>query len=223
MLHPHAVRRHDALWLGAALLALALLVALRLVVIGDVHAQIAIGWPTPPPGPRFVPPSSEAVAADARVPVALQGGEVVLVRPSWPGTIPLVPPIPSTAVRFTRGTGGPPLDLRIDAGTYAEGIQLRVTPRDPPATTDGTALWAFDLAAFDLDARLIAEPPQRPIRLQIPTGAFTAAGLEGKHLLFATLVDEELRWIVTEFDAARQVLTTRLAQLGTVVLVNDTP
>ena len=98
-----------------------------------------------------------------------------------------------------------------------------MSPRDPPTAADRTALWAFGLAAFDLDARPIADPPQRPIRLQVPAGAFTAAGLDGKHLLFAMLVDGELRWIVTEFDAAAQVLTTRLAHLGTVVLVNDAP
>ena len=50
MPHPHPRRRENALWLGAALLAIAALTTLRLVVIGDVHAQTIVGWPTPPPG-----------------------------------------------------------------------------------------------------------------------------------------------------------------------------
>ena len=224
MPHLHVPRRDNVLWLGAALLAVAALGTLRLVVIGDVHAQTDVGWPTPPPGPGFARPLPEAVLADVRVQAPSLGGELALVPPDWPGAIPLIPPVPSTNVRFTTGTGGPLVTLRIDAGTYAEGVQLRATPADPPAgLPSGTALWAFDLKAFDLDAKPLTLSPQRPIRLRVSAEAFTAAGIRGEHLLFAILKGEELRWLVTGFDASQQLLTTRLASLGTIVLVNDAP
>ncbi|MCH8847581.1 MAG: hypothetical protein J4N31_01085 [Chloroflexi bacterium] len=218
------MRRDNVLWLGAALLALAALVAFRLVVIGDVLAQSGPAWPTPPPGPAFALPSQDAVRANVRVPASGPDGELVLVRPDWPGVIPLIPPVPSTDVTFTTGTGGPAVTLRIDAGTYAEGVQLRATPASPPAGLGGgTALLAFDLEAFDLDARPLRSLPQRPIRLQLSAEAFTAAGIRGEYLLFAMAEGDGVRWLVTAFDASRQLLTTRLASLGTIVLVNAAP
>ncbi len=218
------LRRDNVLWLGAALLALAALVAFRLVVIGDVFAQTGVGWPTPPPGPAFALPPQDAVLADVRTPATGPDGELALVRPDWPGVIPLIPPVPSTDVVFAAGTGGPAVTLRIDAGTYAEGVQLRATPALPPAgLRGGTALFAFDLEAFDLDARPLASLPQRPIRLQVSAEAFTAAGIRGERLLFAIVEGDGVRWLVTGFDASRQLLTTRLTSLGTIVLVNDTP
>ena len=224
MPHPHVLRRDNVLWLGAALLALAALVTLRLAVIGDAHAQTAVGWPTPPPGPAFAPPLREAVLADVRVPASSPDGELALVRPDWPGPVPLIPPVPSTEVTFTTGTGGLPVTLRIDAGTYAEGVQLRATPASPPAGLGGgTALFAFDLEGFDLDAQPLTLPPQRPVRLRVSAEPFTAAGISGEHLLFAVLEGDGLRWLVTEFDASQQLLTTRLASLGTIILVNDAP
>ena len=217
------LRRDNVLWLGALLLALAALGTLRLAVIGDVHAQAA-DWPTPPPGPAFALPPQDAVLANVRVPATGPGGELALVRPDWPGTIPLIPPVPSSEVTFTTGTGGPAVTLRIDAGTYAEGVQLRATPARPPAGLGGgTALFAFDLEAFDLDARPLAALPQRPIRLRVSAEAFTGAGIRGEHLLFAVMEGDGPRWLVTEFDASRQLLTTRLASLGTIILVDDTP
>ena len=224
MLDQHLLRRDNVLWLGAALFTLAALVTFRLVVIGDVLAQTGPAWPTPPPGPAFALPPQDAVLADVRVPVPRQGGDVALVRPDWPGTIPLIPPVPSSDVVFTTGTGGPAVTLRIDAGTYAEGVQLRATPAAPPTGLGGgTALFAFDLEAFDLDARPLTLPPQRPIRLQVSAAAFTGAGIQGERLLFAVLEGDGVRWLVTGFDASRQTLTTRLASLGTIILVNDTP
>lgn len=220
----HVLRRDNVLWLGAALLALAALVAFRLVVIGDVLAQSGPAWPTPPPGPAFALPSQDAVRANVRVPASGPDGELVFVRPDWPGVIPLIPPVPSTDVTFTTGTGGPAVTLRIDAGTYAEGVQLRATPASPPAGLGGgTALLAFDLEAFDLDARPLRSLPQRPIRLQLSAEAFTAAGIRGEYLLFAMAEGDGVRWLVTAFDASRQLLTTRLASLGTIVLVNAAP
>lgn len=214
--------RHDnVLWLGAALLMLAALVTFRLVVIGDAYAQSGTAWPTPPPGPAFALPSQDAVQANVRVPATNPDGELALVRPDWPGVIPLIPPVPSTSITFTAGTGGPAVTLRIDAGTYAEGIQLRATPAAPPAGLQGTALFAFDLEAFDLDARPLTSLPQRPIRLQVSAEPFTTAGIAGERLLFAMVEGDGVRWLVTAFDASRQLLTTRLASLGTIVLVND--
>ena len=100
------LRRDNALWLGAALLMLAALVTFRLAVIGDAHAQTDVGWPTPPPGPAFAPPSPEAVLAQVRVRAASPDGEVAFVPPDWPGNIPLIPPVPSLDVIFSKGTGG---------------------------------------------------------------------------------------------------------------------
>ncbi len=218
------LRRDTVLWLGAALLMLAALVTFRLVVIGDAHAQSGAAWPTPPPGPAFALPPQDAVQANVRVPATSPGSELALVRPDWPGVIPLIPPVPSSSITFTSGTGGPAVTLRIDAGTYAEGVQLRATPASPPASLGGgTALFAFDLEAFDLDAQPLTSLPQRPIRLQVSAVAFTAAGIAGERLLFAVVEDGGVRWLVTAFDASRQLLTTRLAGLGTIVLVNDSP
>ena len=217
-------RRDNVLWLGAVLLMLAALVTFRLVVIGDAYAQSGTAWPTPPPGPAFALPPQDAVRANVRVPATNPDGELALVRPDWPGIIPLIPPVPSSTITFTAGTGGPAVTLRIDAGTYAEGVQLRATPAGPPAGLGGgTALLSFDLEAFDLDARPLASLPQRPIRLQVSAVAFTGAGIRGEHLLFAVVDGDGLRWLVTAFDASRQLLTTRLASLGTIVLVNDSP
>ena len=217
-------RRKNALWLGAVLLALAALAGLRLTVGGNVYAQL-IGWPTPPPGPVFAPPALESIQANVRVPATRPGSQTRLVRPSWPGPIPLIPPIPSTQVTFAEATGGPPVSIRIDAGTFSEGVQLRLTPVEPPALEQarGVALWAFELEAFDLDAKELREHPQRPIKLQVSAAPFTAAGAQGTHLLFAVLDGARLQWLVTEFDEARQLLTTRLVRLGTVVLLDDAP
>ena len=224
MSHQQAPRRNTVLWLGAALLGLAALGTLRLAVIGDVQAQTAVAWPTPPPGPAFAPPLQDAVLANVRVPATSLGGELALVRPDWPGTIPLIPPVPSTDVTFTTGAGVFPVTLRIDAGTYAEGVQLRATPASPPAGLGrGTALFAFDLEAFDLDAQPLKLFPQRPIRLRVSAEPFTAANIRGEHLLFAIVEDDGLRWLVTELDASQQLLTTRLTSLGTIILVNDAP
>ena len=218
-------RLEHALWLGAVLLALAALAGLRLTVGGNVHAQSVIGWPTPPPGLAFAPPAQESVQANVRVPATRPGSQTVFVRPSWPGPIPLIPPIPSTQITFAEATGGPPVNIRIDAGTFAEGVQLRLTPVEPPTLEQarGVALWAFELEAFDLDAKEVRERPQRPIKLQVSTAPFIAAGVQGTHLEFAILDGARLQWLVTEFNEAKQLLTTRLVGLGTVLLLNDAP
>ena len=94
-------RRDNVLWLAAALLTLAALVTFRLVVVGDAYAQSGAGWPTPPPGPAFALPAPDAIQANVRVPATGPGGELALVRPGWPGVIPLIPPIPSSDAAVT--------------------------------------------------------------------------------------------------------------------------
>ena len=82
-------------------------------------------------------------------------------------------------------------------------------------------LWAFELEAFDAAARPVRGALQRPLKLTIPGGAFTAAGIDGRDLLIAMVDDDHLTPIVTAFRTGDQSLTVRLLKLGTVALIDD--
>ena len=210
-------------WIATALFVAAALLALRLAIGGGAFAQ-SVGWPTPPPGPSFPVPSAEQVQAEVTGTVARPGSEVALIRPAWPGHVPLIPPIASTRVAFVEGAGsGPPLTVQVDSGTFEGLVQLRVSPVEPDTfpALGATVLWAFELEAFDEQGRRLNEDPKRPLKLTVPTALFTTADIDGLQLLFALVEGDRHTPIVTSFDPAAQLITSRLLRLGTVALVHD--
>ncbi len=220
--NPFKAERWRALsWIVAVVLMAAALVVLRLAIGGGAHAQV-VGWPTPPPGPPFVPPSAESVEAPITGAVDPQDGEVRIVRPSWPGATPIIPPVPAERVTFGgEATGGPPVTFRIDAGTFNEVVQLRVTPATAAgALKPGTSvIWAFELEAFDRSGKRLETPFQRPVKLTAPAASFMASGIKGDEVVFAMLDGDRSGPIVTTFGAASQLLIVRLVSAGTVALL----
>jgi hypothetical protein len=207
---------------SSALLLLPLLLALRLATGGSVSAQ-GPDWPTPPPGPAFPIPSEQALGATVSTTVASPGGQVMVVPVSWPGSLPLIPPLPSTNVTFDDPSTGS-FTLRIDAGTFAETVQLKFAPAEPavlPRT--GSVLAAFELTAFDVAGSSLPGTLSRPIRLSMQTGPWSAAGVDPMGVLGALVEGEQIRLIATEFDLNDQRITLRLVALGTVFIIAETP
>jgi hypothetical protein len=222
---PVLLRRRSLPWIAAVALIASSLFALRIMVGGDIFAQ-NVGWPTPPPGPQFRPPAAEQVEAPITSVVRPLDGEVQVVRPSWPGATPLIPPIPSVSLTFSgAATDGPPVTLRVDAGTFDEVVQLRVTPASTESAivSNGRALWVFKLEAFDRSGNRLDAAIQRPLKLTAPGGSFVAAGIPGQQAIFAMLDDERITPIVTAFGTENELLTARLVKVGTVVLLKVGP
>ena len=220
---PASPRRQAFPWLVLGALGALVLLTLRLALGGGVLAQ-DLGWPTPPPGPGFPVPSAAQIGEVVTTSVDRPGSEVAVVEPGWPGPVPLIPPIPFTALTFDEGAGdGPPVHLEVDAGTFSQTVQLRITPaeRDSLPSAAGRILWAFDIEAFDAAGRAISAALQRPIKLSISAAGFTAAGIDGSRLLFGLAVGGQLTPIATSLTLVDQQLIVRLVSLGTVVLIED--
>jgi hypothetical protein len=198
--------------------ALVAIIGLRFFFGGGVAAQ-QIGWPTPPPGAQFPVPSAEQQAAQVQVDVSREGSEVALVQPSWPGSLPLIPPIPSTNLKFD--LGGPTLSLRVDAGTFNELVQLRVTPRSLADVLPGVqGLIAFEIEAFDAEGDEVRAPLGRPLGVIVSIGA-GSEGLLGDLVVGMVDDDDELRLNATAYKINLGALSTRIATLGTVVIVTN--
>ena len=187
MIHPRSQSQIRPIVVIAAI-AIAAMVVLRIVVGGGISAQ-QLGWPTPPPGPAFDIPSEQQLAQTVQSDVALAGSQVEVIPPSWPGPLPLVPPVSGTRALFD--LGGPQLEAFVDAGTFRELVQLRMTPVDAPlALADANVLIAFRLEAFDAVGNEISAPLQRPITITVRLGPFIESATSG-NLLFALVDDDD--------------------------------
>ena len=212
---------------------LALLAALPLIVAGFVAVRVLFGpgifaqttaWPTPPPGPEFPVPSAADTNAAVVNSVAGAGSEVKVIAAAWPGSLPLVPPIPSTKLTFDE-TESLQITLEVDAGTFGTAVQLRLTPVETGLLPDlgGVSLEAFTLEAFDMGGEPMTRPLQRPIKLEISVALLIAAGVEPRDLLFAIAADDNPQLIATTFRTGDLTVEARLAKLGTIYLVQDRP
>ena len=204
------------------------------VVSGRFLPQVP-PWPTPPPGPAFSPP--EETQEEPRITVSLTspGGVTSLVQPQWPGHLPLIPPVPHTTLFFPgdltqEGAAEPPLTVIVDAGAAAQTIQLHFTPLDVESLPSGwpgaQALQAFRLKAFDIKAVALDLQAARPIKLRLPVGSWTASGVQGRHLLMASLNEEQGTWqpLVTAYYSSEEVIESRLLSFSaTLALFSDSP
>lgn len=193
---------------------------------GAVVAQREpIIWPTPPPGLSFAVPSAAEIAATVVTSAAREQSEVAFVPPGWPGFVPLIPPIPQTTVTFAEKTGGTPARVRVEAGTFSQAVQVRVTPANPavlPAPwQDARVLWAFTLEVLDVQARPLQEAPNRPLRLTMPLASVLASGLDARSLLAAQLTAAGWEPLQTSLETATQNMTLRLLAPGTVAVVYE--
>lgn len=210
-------------WVTLGLAAAVALVLIRLVLPGGVLAQ-EVGWPTPPPGPGFPVPSDTAVQATVRNSVEESGAVVFTVSPSWPGPVPLIPPIPSSALVFNDASWDSlPLTVAVDAGTFDQLVQIRVSEvsgEDVPVVP-GRVQLAWRIEVFNQNADRWSRPPQRPLSVSITVAALVASGIDGARLLFWLEANDELVPQLTSFDTRTLVLTTRLISPGLLVLTDD--
>ena len=193
--------------------------------LGVANAQ-HVGWPTPPPGEPFAVPSRSQIEQPITRSVERAGSQVAVVRPGWPGPLPLVPPVAADTGRFDgAGLNGPPLTIRIDAGTFTQVVQVRVSPAAVAGIDAGPsqALWAFDLEVFDAGGREVQAPPQRPLVVTIPVAAFVAAGVDPFRLSMAMLDGERLTPVVSTYRASDGTIAARLVEVAAVVLLRDQP
>lgn len=193
------------------------------LMFGTALAQ-EVGWPTPPAGPPFSIPSEQAMEAPITDSVETPGAVVHVVPPSWPGPLPLIPPIQTAELLFADGSWSTlPLTLWIDAGTFAEVVQVRVTPVETNELPDIDArlLFGFRIEFFDARGRRLSSAPQRPIRVDVPAVAVTESGVDGKSLLFWLRVDGGLNPLLTSLNTTSETLTTRLISPGVLVLADE--
>lgn len=193
--------------------------------MGVAKAQ-HVGWPTPPPGEQFAIPSQAQVDRPVATSVERAGSQVAIVRPSWPGPLPIIPPVPADRISFTEADlDGPPPVLRIDAGTYPEVVQVRVSPASVGGIEAGRSqpLWAFAIEVFDADGRTYPSAPRRPLVLTLPVGAFEVAGVDPTYLSLASLEGRDLTPIVSTYRSSEGTITARLVMPATVVLLRDMP
>jgi len=208
-------------WAALALLLVPVLLALRLAMGGSAYAQ-SPDWPTPPPGPSFPVPSEVALQAQVTSPVSGSDAQVAVVHVSWPGSLPLTPPVPSSDVSFNDARTGP-VALRIDAGTFPETVQLKFRPATPAVLPGlGHVLAAFELTAFDVAGSLLDGALSRPVKVSMPTGPWAATGVDPVRILGAVADRDTLRLIATEFTLHEERITFRLTSLGTVMLIAET-
>jgi hypothetical protein len=208
-------------WAALALLLAAVLLTLRLAMGGSAYAQ-SPDWPTPPPGPPFPVPSEVALLAQVTSPVSGNDAQVAVVQVSWPGSLPLIPPVPSNDVSFNDASIGP-VALRIDAGTFPETVQLMFRPATPAVLPrSGHVLAAFELTAFDVAGSPLDGALSRPIRVSMPTGPWAAIGVDPLRILGAVADRDTLRLIATEFTLHEESITFRLTALGTVMIIAET-
>jgi hypothetical protein len=199
--------------------------ALALVALffGSALAQ-EVGWPTPPAGPGFSVPSEQVVEAPITESVDAPGSVVKIIRPSWPGPLPLIPPIPTTELLFTDASWSTlPLTLWVDAGTFGEVVQVRVTPvegTELPAI-GARLLLGFEIEFFDTRGNRFGGALQRPIRVNVPVAALRAAGVGGERLLFWIQTETGIARILTAFNTDSETLTTRLISPGVLVLADE--
>lgn len=218
---PEKLRSPRAIWIATGAAMIVALFTIRLVTASVLPQQLP--WPTPPPGPGFQPPSESAAAATVVVPADRPESETGFVPPRWPGRLPLIPPLPIAEVNFEGSTWGFPFQLRIEAGTFSEAVQIRVTPISPssfPAAPLGLII-AFELEALDIESQAITEPLGRPVLLSFPAERLVQAGADGKALLFHRASDTGLRPLVTVYNMVTHELTIRLSDLGVLALVQD--
>ena len=191
--------------------------------VADAQQQ---GWPTPPPGPQYPVPSQAQVDRLITKSVEVPGSEVAVIRPAWPGPLPVIPPVPSEIVHFADADlQGPPMTLRVDAGTFPDVVQVRVRGSEVNAVdaSPSQALWAVEIGVFDADGALYRTPPQRPMEISFPVGAFAGAGIDPSYLSLVILDERKLMPIVSTYRASVATLTARLVAPGTIVLLRDLP
>ena len=220
---------------GAPLLLTALAVALSFsLASGSGLSQPA--WPTPPPGPPF-PPPQETTDLELLIspPAESSGTVIVVVHPQWPGTLPLLPPVPQTTVIFQPATGqeeavGLPVRVTFDAGAVTQTVQVRFTPLEAadvtPAWPGAQVLRPFRLEAFDSDANPLDLRVARPIVVTVPVAETVASGIPGDRLLLAALDQMQAGWqpLVTAYQHAEATVEARLLALpATLALVHDSP
>lgn len=181
------------------------------------------GWPKPPRGPEFAVPTEETVNTPIEKSTERAGSQVRIVRPSWPGPLPVIPPLPSSALLFTDGSWDVlPLTLIVEAGTFDQVVQVRVTPINTAeiAVAFGTALLAYHIEVFDAEGNEWLGTIRRPIRASVPGAVLVAAGYPAGQLVF-TLIDHNTTVPqVTSFNENDASLSTRLITTGVLVLEN---
>jgi hypothetical protein len=210
-------------WVAVGLAACVALVLVRAVLPGGALAQ-QVGWPTPPPGPEFSLPSDAVQKATVRRSVAVEGSVVLTVAPSWPGPVPLIPPIQSSSLVFNDPNWDSlSLTVGVDAGTFDQLVQIRVAPVASSAlpAVPGRPQLAWHIEVFDLDSKPWAKPVQRPLQISVPVAALVASGMEGKRLLFWLQDDGIPVPQVTSFDSVDLTLTTRLVSPGMLVMTHE--
>ncbi len=201
----------------------AVTLALTGLMVGTAFAQ-DVGWPTPPAGPPFSIPSEQAMQAQITDSVESPGAVVHVVPASWPGPLPLIPPIQTTELLFMDSSWSAlPLTLWVDAGTFAEVVQVRVAPVETSELPDIDALllFGFQIEFFDARGKRLSAAPQRPIRVDVPAAAVTASGVDGKSLLFWLQADSEPIPLLTSFNTISEILTARLISPGILVLADE--
>lgn len=178
---------------------------------GNLKAQTAsdLGWPTPPPGPQFTVPSAAQSEISPIKDTSGQGSYSEVIQASWPGGLPLIPPIPSKLITLEDGLLGSSVRLRIDAGSFRQTVQLRMSPDVISAGEPGTYLLdGFDLEAFGVDGDPIFALPQRPIVVTVPVYAATELGVNVNDLLLGLISNGTLRdrdWRICGRGAANYV------------------
>lgn len=196
---------------------------LFLTLLGSALAQ-EVGWPTPPAGLQFPIPSEQSIQAPITESVNAPGAVVQVIQPSWPGQLPLIPPIAMTRLVFADDAWSAlPLTLWVDAGTFAEVVQVRVTPVDSSTAQAvfGQLLQGFQIEFFDAQGRRLSAPPQRPIRVDVPAAALTASGVDGTRLLFWMQTEAGSNAMLTAFNTNTQIVTARLISSGMLILTDD--
>lgn len=206
------------------LMVMLAVIAGYMAVNGTAISAQEAPWPTPPPGAPFTPP---VLQEPVEVSAALPGSSTLVVFPQWPGQIPLVPPVPQTTLVFESTNEHPPITLVVDAGTDDHTLQIRYTSlavEGLPAPNQGrTLLRPFLLEPFDALAEPVSTAFARPVKMTISVATLISAGIQGDHLLVASLDAEEGLWhpLITTYYPGSDTIEVRLLAFGTIALLQE--
>ena len=204
----------------APLITLAVLGAF--ILLSDARSTGADNpWPTPPPGPK---PSAPRVVAESdikrvEVPPVAGASSVVVLPLSMP--LPRFPRVPSSTFEWFGG-----VRLTIDAGSIGHTLQLSFIPldlEDAPQPPERQQLrLAFDLLAFDHDAKKIPPDLRRPWVLEIPIRGLTRS-FEDPARLLVVRHEEKRGWVplTTTYHKTRAVLQVRILKVGRFAVVME--
>ena len=210
---------------GIVSVGIALCAVLMLVSVSEAQAP----WPTPPPAQLLIPPTGveEANIVPITNPEA-PGASSMIVQPIPAFSLPRIPPLPETVFASSDKDPFQRVRIHIESASTRQTLQLVYSPIPVEIAPSGSdrfqALRAFNLRAFDSNAKITQPIIHRPWAVHIPLPHQTGPDLDPRSLLIARYDSKERDWVplVTSHFTEKRFLSGRILRTGSFAIVIDT-